>query len=184
MRCPRCGADGAAAASFCTRCGESLVALPPSAPEAMTVPLTAEQLSWLKTNTILPILVLLPILAGVVLMAVCVGGRFINSPFVKGFAVIAGLLLLGGAVVVALHVRSHRADARAGVAQVRVAQLLRKRMTSQSPRVFYAEFEQIGSLNVMHELYQQLVEGQRYRVTYSPQTRRAWSIEPPPAARH
>lgn len=179
MQCPLCGTDVAAGTSFCTQCGGRLTAMTPPAQDAPTIPLTPEQLNWLRVNTILPILILLPILAGVVLMLFCVGGRFLNQPFVRGFALIVGLLLLGVGVAVVLHVRSHGADARAGVAQVRTAQLVRKRMTSQSPRVFYAEFEQIGSIKVMYELYQPLIEGQTYRVTYSPQTRRGWSVEPP-----
>jgi hypothetical protein len=177
MRCPHCGAD-VTPAPFCTRCGGALTAAAPLAQDATTIPLTDEQRTALKLNTTLPILILVPTLGVVLLMASCVLGRFLDSPFVKGFAAIAGVLLLVVIAFVAIHVRSHRADLRAGVTQVRVARLIRKRATSQSPRSFYAEFEQIGSVTVMYDLYQRLVEGDLYRVTYSQHTRRGWSIDP------
>lgn len=177
MKCQHCGADVAAATSFCTRCGSSLSAAAPISQNVATVPLTDEQRMWLKVNTTLPILTLLLVMGGMLLILSCFWGGFLDSPFVKGFWALVGLLLVAVCVMVAIHVRSHRADARAGVAQVRVARLIRKWATSQSPRVLYAEFEQIGSLKLMPDVYQQVVEGTQYRVTYSPHTRRVWTAE-------
>lgn len=179
MPCPHCGADAAATTLFCPHCGKPLQASAPLAPDATTVPLTAEQLTWLRANTVLPVIILALVLGGIALIFSCFFGRFLDSPFIRIFLIVCGALLLVVAVLVGMHIRNNRADARAGVAQVRVARLNRKHATTGSgSRTFYAEFEQIGSMIVMYDIYERLVDGNLYRVTYSSHTKRGWAVEP------
>jgi hypothetical protein len=63
------------------------------------------------------------------------------------------------------------------VTQVREAQLSRKHHTYQSPKTFYAEFEGVGSVIVMGDVYEKIEEGKTYRVIYSPRTRRGWDVD-------
>jgi hypothetical protein len=146
---------------------------------ATTVPLTAEQQAWLRTNTILPVMMLVLMLLVLAALGICVVGPLLGHPLVRIFAIVAALLALAVVVAVALHIRSHRADLRMGAAQVRVARLAQKRDSGHSPRTFYAGFEQIGSVIVQYEVYQTLNVGSLYRVVYSPHTRRGWVVDEP-----
>lgn len=177
MNCSRCGAALAANSLFCPQCGLAVAPADPVA-SASTAPLTVEQINWLRVNAIMPPIFALAIIGGIVLLFSCFFGQFLDRPFVKGFAVIAGLLLLGVLAAVALHVRNTWADLRMGVAQVRVARLANKRASASSRGgyTYYAEFEQIGSLIVMHDIYEPLVVGQFYQVAYSPHTRKGWRV--------
>jgi hypothetical protein len=68
-------------------------------------------------------------------------------------------------------------DLKDGMAQVRTAKLIRKYETARAPRTFYAEFEEIGTVIIMYEIYETLQNGNVYRVVYSPNTKKGWSVE-------
>ena len=181
MNCTHCDSGLAASAMFCPQCGVRVAgSRPPSSDR--TAPLTLEQTNWLRVNVFMAPLIALLAFGGVTALFSCFFGQFLDQPFVKLFAVAGGLLLLATSVALVLHVRNHWADLRMGVAQVRVGRLVKKWATSQSANAtFYAEFEGFGRIILMHALYEPLVIGQVYEVTYSPHTRRGWSIEPSPA---
>lgn len=143
-----------------------------------TVPLTSEQRNGLMLNTVMPVVIVLGTVAGVALIASCILPRFINAPFVVPFFLCVSVLFLAMIAVLARHVLQHYADLRLGVAYLSTAELIGKRATTQSPRSFYAEFADIGSLNVFYDVYEPLTIGQRYRVMYSPHTKRGWAVEP------
>lgn len=164
--CPTCGTEVPADATTCPRCGA-----------ATTVLLTVEQRNWLRANMLLPTLFLALLLGGIMALGVCVIGSALTHPVVRIGALVAAALMMGVVGISVVHVRNHAADARLGVAQVRLARLTRKHESGQSPRTFYAELEGVGTVIVMHELYEQLEEGVRYRVTFSPHTRRGWAME-------
>ena len=41
---------------------------------------------------------------------------------------------------------------------------------------FFVDFEDIGTLTVLYEVYEPLAVGQHYRVVYSPHSKRGWAI--------
>lgn len=182
MNCPRCGAALAANALFCPQCGLAVGSAADGSAGESTAPLTIEQINWLRVNAIMPVIFVLVIVGGLALLFSCFFGQFLDRPFVKGFAVIGGLLLLAVAAAVALHVRNNWADLRMGVAQVRRARLTGKRASagSRGGYTYYAEFEQVGAVIVMGDIYEPLVVGQTYVVTYSPHTRKGWRVAPAP----
>jgi hypothetical protein len=142
-----------------------------------TIPLTPEQRNWLKTNTFLPVIFLavtLAILAGIF---ACLFTGFAGNPIFIGFTVIAGILVLAVLAATGLHIYNNAMDLKAGVAQVRTAKLIRKHETSRAPRTFYAEFEDVGTVIIMHEIYEKLQNGNVYRVVHSPHTKKGWSVE-------
>lgn len=142
-----------------------------------TISLTPEQQNWLKTNTFLPVIFLavtLAILAGIF---ACLFTGFAGNPIFIGFTVIAGILVLAVLAATGLHIYNNAMDLKAGVAQVRTAKLIRKYETSRAPRTFYAEFEDVGTVIIMHEIYEKLQDGNVYRVVYSPHTKKGWSVE-------
>ncbi|HEY0736116.1 MAG TPA: hypothetical protein VGD69_14470, partial [Herpetosiphonaceae bacterium] len=142
-----------------------------------TVPLTSEQRMWLRANSVLPVASLLGVIGVAVVLGSCIISRFIGAPFVALLVLVAAALFLVMLVVVGRYAYQHYADLRLGVAYVSSAELLQKRATTQSPRSFSAEFKDIGTLTIMYEVYQALDVGQQYRITYSPHTRRGWSVE-------
>jgi membrane protein implicated in regulation of membrane protease activity len=142
-----------------------------------TVPLTPEQRMWLRANSVLPVVSLLGVAGVAAVVGSCIISRFITAPLVALFALVVGALLLVLLVVVGRYAYQHYAALRLGVVYVSSAELIQKRATTQSPRSFSAEFKDLGVLTVMHEVYQSLDVGQRYRVTYSPHIRRGWSVE-------
>jgi hypothetical protein len=178
MNCPRCGAALAANALFCPQCGLAVGSSALASAGESTAPLTIEQINWLRVNAIMPVIFIVVIVAGLATLFGCFFGQALDRPFVKGFVVISGLLLLAVAAAVALHVRNNWADLRLGVAQVRRARLTGKRASagSRGGYTFYAEFEQVGAVIVMGDIYEPLVVGQIYEVTYSPRTRKGWGV--------
>src|SRR5690349_15690925 len=140
MLCPHCGAEAGAITLACPHCGRAPQSFAPLAHDATTVPLTPEQLAWLRANTVLPVILLALMLGGIVLIFGCFFARFLTSPFIRIFLIACGVLLLVVGVLVGMHIRNNRADARAGVAQVRIARLSRKHATTGSgSRTYYAE---------------------------------------------
>jgi hypothetical protein len=142
-----------------------------------TIPLTPEQRNWLKTNTYLPVIFL-----GVTLLIMgsifaCLFVEFAGNPIFIGFSILAGLIVLAVITATVLHIYNNTMDLKAGGAQVRIAKLIRKHETSRAPRTFYAEFEEIGTVIIMYEIYEKLQDGNMYRVVYSPHTKKGWSIE-------
>ena len=154
-----------------------------SSNDRSTVPLTSEQRNGLMVNSVMPVVIMFGSVAGVALVASCILPRFINAPFVVPFFLCVAVLFLVMLAVGGRHVIQHYADLRLGVSYVRTAELIEKRATTQSPRTFSAEFADIGALSVFYDVYQSLTIGQRYRVTYSPHTKRGWSVEPVESAR-
>ena len=142
-----------------------------------TVPLSAEQRNRLRVNAVRPAifaLVLVVVMGGVLAwIQIRLGGH----PVVHAVVWVAVILLLLVCAVVALHVRNNLLDAREGVAHVMRATLRDKRASSEAPHTFYAEFEGMRSLIVEGDAYDKLQNGRRYRVVYSPRTRRCWAVE-------
>jgi hypothetical protein len=142
-----------------------------------TIPLTPEQRNWLKTNTYLPVIFLGVTLLILGSMFACLFVGFAGNPIFIGFSIVAGLIVLAVIAATGLHIYNNAMDLKDGVAQVRTAKLIRKHETSRAPRTFYVEFEDLGSVIVMYEVYEKLQDGNSYRVVYSPHTKRGWSIE-------
>ncbi len=143
-----------------------------------TRPLTLEQQNWLRVNAYLPvmmILMLIGVLGGIFL---CLFINFAESTFVRIFAGLAGLIVVLVLIATGIHSYNNFMDMRDGVAQVRVGRLTGKRETGRAPKTFYAEFENAGSIIVMGDVYEKLEQGQTYKVTFSPRTRRGWEVEP------
>lgn len=143
-----------------------------------TRPLTLEQQNWLRVNAYLPvmmILMLIGVLGGIFL---CLFINFAESTFVRIFAGLSGLIVALVLIATGIHSYNNFMDMRDGVTQVRVGRLTGKRETGRAPKTFYAEFENAGSIIVMGDVYEKLEQGQTYRVTFSPRTRRGWDVEP------
>lgn len=143
-----------------------------------TRPLTLEQQNWLRVNAYLPvmmILMLIGVLGGIFL---CLFINFVESTFVRIFAGLAGLIVVLVLIATGIHSYNNFMDMRDGVTQVRVGRLTGKRETGRAPKTFYAEFENAGSIIVMGDVYEKLEQGQTYKVTFSPRTRRGWEVEP------
>jgi hypothetical protein len=180
MNCPRCGAALAANPLVCPQCGLAVGSAAPGVMGDSTAPLTIEQINWLRVNAVMPVIFVLVIVGGLATLFLCFFSQFLDRPFVKGFVVVGGLLLLAVAAAVALHVRNNWADLRMGVAQVRRARLTGKRASagSRGGYTYYADFEQVGAVIIMGDVYEPLVVGQTYHVTYSPHTRKGWRVAP------
>lgn len=143
-----------------------------------TRPLTLEQQNWLRVNAYLPvmmILMLIGVLGGIFL---CLFINFAESTFVRIFAGLSSLIVALVLIATGIHSYNNFMDMRDGVTQVRVGRLTGKRETGRAPKTFYAEFENAGSIIVMGDVYEKLEQGQTYRVTFSPRTRRGWDVEP------
>jgi hypothetical protein len=142
-----------------------------------TIPLSLEQRNWLKTNTFLPVILLAVMLAILAGMFTCLFVGFAGNPIFIGFTAITGILVLAVIAATGLHIYNNAMDLKDGVAQVRNAKLIRKHETSRAPRTFYAEFEDVGTVIIMYDIYEKLQDGDVYRVVYSPHTKRGWNIE-------
>lgn len=99
-------------------------------------------------------------------------GRIFACPFtgMKGnlfftiFLTVASVLIFAVLVASGVHVYNNFMDLRDSAAQVREAVLTSKHHTHRFPKTFYAEFEGIGSVIVMGDMYEKLDEGKTYRV--------------------
>jgi hypothetical protein len=143
-----------------------------------TTPLTIEQKNWLRTNTFLPVIMLAVMLLIIIGIFACIFTGMAGNPIFIGFAVLVGILIMAVLVATGLHIYNNAMDLKDGVAQVRTAKLMRKHETSRAPRTFYAEFQDIGDVIIMYDIYEKLEIGNLYQVTYSPRTKRGWSVEP------
>ncbi len=142
-----------------------------------TTPLTIEQKNWLRANLFLPVIMLVVMLAVIISIFACVIIGTGGNQIVILFAIAGGLLVLAVLVLTGLHIYNNASDLFSGVAQVRTAKLTRKHSTSRSPRTFYAEFEGLGDIIIMFDIYEKLEAGNLYQIIYSPRTKRGWSIE-------
>lgn len=142
-----------------------------------TVPLTAEQRNWLRVNTILPTLFIIPIILVVGGALFFIYRRFPESLAVTVFTGAGALLLFIVSIFVGMHVSNNLRDLRGGVSNVAVARLLKKSESARSPKSFFAMFQGVGMVTVMHDIYSTLVEDRSYRVTYTPHTKRGWRVE-------
>ena len=142
-----------------------------------TSPLTPEQQNWLKANAILPVVFLVIILVVFGGIFVCLFAGIRGSLFFTIFFAIAGFMIVAVLTAAGMHVYNNFMDLRDGVAQVREGELTRKHHTYRSPKTFYAEFEGVGSVIVMGDVYEKLEEGKTYRVIFSPRTRRGWDVD-------
>ncbi|GAB4496585.1 MAG: hypothetical protein OHK003_02170 [Anaerolineales bacterium] len=142
-----------------------------------TKPLTPEQQGWLRINSCLPAAIiagLIIVLAGIFLfLLIALPDNF----FVKILTSISGLIIFFVLVASGIHIYNNYMDLRDGTTQVRVGRLMGKRETGRSPKTFYAEFENAGSVIVMGDVYEKLEVNKTYKVTYSPRTRRGWEVE-------
>ncbi|HEX7151968.1 MAG TPA: hypothetical protein VF618_10810 [Thermoanaerobaculia bacterium] len=144
---------------------------------AGTIPLTPEQKMWLRANTVLPTIFAAPMVVIVGGALYLVGSRFGSHIAVKVFVALGVLLLLAVTAAVVLHVANNLRDAISGTARVAEALVVSKRESGRSPRSFYLECEALGTLIVMHEVYQAVGVGLAYRLVYSPHTKRCWTAE-------
>ncbi|MBK9780704.1 MAG: hypothetical protein IPP55_11740 [Anaerolineales bacterium] len=142
-----------------------------------TQALTPEQQNWLKTNTIMPTLFVVIILGVFCGIFTCLFTGLKGTLFFTIFTAAASLLIFAVLVAVGMHVYNNLMDLHDGVAQVHTGKLNIKKQTHRSPRTFYAEFDHIGSVTIMGDVYEKLEEGKTYRVTYSPRTRRGWEVD-------
>ncbi|HEX2832406.1 MAG TPA: hypothetical protein VHW00_05285 [Thermoanaerobaculia bacterium] len=142
------------------------------------VPLTDEQRMWLRANALLPTVFLLATLLLLAGMVALIAGPILPHPLGRIFVAVVALLLVGVCIAVAIHVRNNRADLRRGTASVARARLQRKERSGRAPYTFYAVFDGVGRVIVMGDVYERLVEGRTFEVTFSPRTRKAWSISP------
>jgi hypothetical protein len=150
---------------------------PPSrSPDTLT-PLDGQQLMWLRLNAYLPVIFALVIVLFLAAALSLVYWRLGSALPVKIFVGIGALLLVAVTVATAMHVANNWRDAALGHAYVRRALLQRKRETTQRTRTYYLEFADMKPLIVMKEVYDSVTEHQTYRVTYSPHTRRGWSVD-------
>ncbi len=143
-----------------------------------TRPLTIEQQNGLRMRAMMMVALAVAILVVSSLIFACLlaaGGG--NSGLLIAFVALGGLVVL--AVVVALGIIAFRSwqDLGDGVAQVRALRLKRTYESARAPKNYYAEFDDFGSVLVVKEVYEQLQPGQVYVVTFSPRTRRGWSVE-------
>lgn len=146
------------------------------------VPLTNEQRMWLRANALLPTVFLAAMLVIIAGIFALVAGPLLSHPVVRVFAGIVGVLLLAVCIAVAKHVRNNRADLRRGTATIARARLDTKHQTTRAPYTFYAVFDDVGQVIVMGNVYEQLVEGETYEITFSPHTRKAWGLSFPPSS--
>lgn len=142
-----------------------------------TRPLTPEQQNWLKANAVLPTIFLFITLAVIGGIFACLLTGMKGNLFFTIFFAIAGFLIFAVLVASGIHIYNNFMDLRDGVAQVRDTKLTRKHHTHRSPKTFYAEFEGVGSVIVMGDVYEKLEEEKTYRVIYSPRTRRGWDVD-------
>lgn len=140
-------------------------------------PLTPEQQNWLKSNAVLPTVFLVIMLAVIGGIFACLFTGMKGNLFFTIFFTAASFLIFAVIVAAGVHVYNNFMDLRDGVAQVREAELARKHHTHRSPKTFYAEFEGIGSVIVMGDVYEKLEKGKTYRVIYSPRTRHGWEVD-------
>lgn len=132
---------------------------------------------WLRLNAYLPVLFALAMVGFLTIPLILIYRRLGHALPVKIFVGLAGLLLVAVVVAVVLHVRNNWRDAALGHAYVRRALLRRKHHTTQRTPVYYLEFADMRPLIVMKEVYDSVSEQHPYRVTYSPHTRRGWSVD-------
>lgn len=142
-----------------------------------THPLSPEQQNWLKANAVLPTVFLFIILAIFGGVSACLFTSIQGNLFITIFFAVASLMFVAVLVAAGVHVYNNFMDLQDGVAQIREAELTRKHHTYRSPKTFYAEFEGIGSVTIMGDVYEKLEEGETYRVIYSPRTRRGWEVD-------
>lgn len=142
-----------------------------------TQPLTPEQKNWLRVNSYFPVVMILILMTLLVGIFSCLLISLPDSFFVRILAITSGTILLLVLSAAAMHIYNNYMDLRDGATQVRVGRLIGKRETGRSPKTFYAEFENAGSIIVMGDVYEKLEVDKTYKVTYSPRTRRGWEVE-------
>ena len=142
-----------------------------------TKPLTPEQQNWLRLNAILPTLFVIVILGVIGGIFLCLFTGMKGNLFFIIFVSLASFLMFAIFMAVGMHVYNNFMDLRDGMAQVRESRLTRKHHTYRSPKTFYAEFEGIGPITIMGDVYDKLEEGKTYLVIYSPRTKRGWEVD-------
>ena len=168
MKCLNCGTKNHAEDMVCLNCGKSL----------NKTPFTPEQRMWHIVNAIAPV-----IGVGIIFFAMRMftgmSSGFDDSMF-EQISLLWWLIMGVAVVIVALSFYKNIIELMGGVTQFHTDKFIRKYRSSsgkRGSRTYYAEFEQIGKLNVRFDLYQQLEEGRTYKVTFSPNTKRGWEIE-------
>jgi hypothetical protein len=132
---------------------------------------------WLRANMILPALFAIPMVAVVGGVLYLVYSRFGDRGPVKVFVALGALLLVSVTGAVALHIANNFRDARDGTARETETRVLAKRESGRSPKSFYLDCEAVGTLIVLHDVYQTVTVGSTYRVVYSARTKRCWTAE-------
>ena len=149
----------------------------PIAPQQSSRQLTLEEINALKVNVMMPVAVI----AAIAVVALFLIGVIVlplwNRPFIKPFAMAAGLLLTAIAVAVWMHVRNNLGDLRDGVAQVRTGRVSGRRQSGRAPYTFYLTLDGIGEVIVMGADYQRMKNGEVYTIAYSPRINRVWTAE-------
>lgn len=169
MKCLNCGARNHAEDMVCLECGKSL----------NKTPFTPEQRTWHIFNAIAPI-VTVGIIFFVMQNFIGMSSGFGVSSMFGQMSMLWWLIMGVAVVIVALSFYKHVMDLIGGVTQFHTARFIRKYRSAsgrRGSRTYYAEFEQVGKVNIRFDLYRQLEEGRTYKVTFSPNTKRGWEIE-------
>ncbi|HYF61808.1 MAG TPA: hypothetical protein VD886_03285 [Herpetosiphonaceae bacterium] len=151
-------------------------AAPPNAslPPVTTVPLTGDQKARLLASGLLPIAVPAGML---IFFNIQLGGFFPGFlDQLPGFLyLVFGIILL----VILYQAATNLRDLASGVANVQVVRLIGTRtVRNRNSVTYYAEFAQLGKYRITRQLMGSAVAGTLYRVSYSPTTKRVWTMEP------
>jgi hypothetical protein len=149
----------------------------PFAPQQSTRRLTQEETNGLRVNMVMPVAVIAAIGVVALIMTIAIVVPNWDRPLIKWFFGMAAVLLIAVAIAVWVHVRNNAGDLRDGVAQVRTGRVLSKRRTGRAPYTFYATIDGTGELIVWGADYEKMIEQQAYTVSFSPRTRRVWTVE-------
>lgn len=171
MICLYCNTRNHAEDMSCLSCGKPL----------NKEPFTPEQRMWHIFNAFVPL-----VGVGIFLFAIrTFNGMASSFGSESGFgtgSIIWWLFIAIFAAVIGISLYQNGMDLLGGVTRSHTAKLNRKYRSGgrRGSRKFYAEFEQIGKVNLMLGKFQELEEGTVYKVTYSPNTKRGWEFERQP----
>lgn len=154
--------------------GGAAAPLNASLPPVTTTPLTGGQKGRLLASGLLPLLIPAGVL---VLLNIQLGGFFPGF-----FSQLPGFLyLVFGIVLLVLlyQAATNLRDFASGVANVQVARLTRTRVVrNRNSTTYYADFEQLGKFRISRQMMGMAAAGTLYRISYSPTSKRIWTMEP------
>ena len=132
------------------------------------IPLTASQKLWLAWRFV-PVIFFVVALIFIMTALPYILGQPV--PVLLPIFLVVVLLVLGYEASKSLR------DLLAGVALVEEDELVRSWHSRNRGSVRYGQFAKLGRMRMSSQAFNQGQDGQRYRVCYSPATRRVWSLE-------